>query len=145
MPDFSRFLEKGMALMYEVRPDGSKKSRWDHKAGAKGFQDYGYTDEYTPGYIELIATQKAQGYNNTAAYVRLKDGTLFAIPYPDHIWYDPKQWTLPGFFSPIGGWAQYLTKIKKIECSCGAAGWAKKTNQPCSGHSQYCQITEAGL
>ena len=143
--DFSKFIEQGMTLMYEVRPDGSKRPRWDTKPGSNILYDYGYTDEFTCGYVELIATQKAQGYLNTAAYVRLADDSLYAIAYPDHIYYDPKQWTLPGYFYPIGGWGHYLTKMKKVECTCGAAGWAKVTNQSCPGHGPLCEITRMGL
>ena len=146
--DFSKFIEEGMVLLYEVRPDGSKNPRWDTKPGATGLQDYGYTDEYAPAYVELVANQKAARtkkgplVDNWAAYLRLASGDLAEICYPGHVRYDPNQWNLPGYYQPVGGWGQYLNDKGILECTCGAVGWAKATNQPVPGHGPLCRITQ---
>ena len=145
MEDFSKFIEPMMILMYEVRNDGSRLPRWDYKSGSKVYQDYGYTDQFAPSFVEIIAKQTTDTHVNTTAYVRLINDSLYAIPYPDHIWYDSKQWKLPGFFSPVGGWGFYLNRMKIVECSCGAIGYAKATNQGVTVHGPLCQITQEGL
>jgi hypothetical protein len=142
--DFSKYIESGMPLMYEISPSGNGECRWEWNRRI-GWIDHGYTDEYAAGWVEGIFTQTTSTHINTAAYVRLKNSQLYTIPFPDHAWYDPKMWSLPGFFYPVGGWGSFLTRTKKVICTCGAAGWAKATNQPCPGHGPLCEITRMGL
>jgi hypothetical protein len=143
MTDFSKFVEAGMSLIYEVNSSGSKNSRWDWDPTI-GWIDLGYTDEYTSSFVEAIKYQ-TRNKTNLAAYIRLANEELFFLPLSGHIYYSDAQWDLPGFFHPPGGWGHHLSQNKKIECSCGAVKYAELTRSPVTGHSPYCQITAMGV
>lgn len=138
MTDFSKYIEKGLALIYEIGAKHKVLPRWSWKIGV-GWIDRGYTEEYTAAFVHDFIVQTGAG---NAAVIQLKDPTLmWHMPMPGHVLYTPKQWDFPGFFAPPGGWGHYLKEVKKIvECSCGAEAYARLTRGPVTGHSPYCQI-----